>query len=769
MKLNYNRSIKAGLIAVFLAALAATLLAGRLEQLTVQAATFSGFPYSTPITLNSAGNRVWVVNPDPDNNSVSVVDVSNDLGTLVREIRVGNEPTSVAINGNDSKVYVTNTISGTVSVVDANTFAVLREIRVGVEPRAVVFTPNFTKLYVACGSSNNIYVINPVTDQVTRIIESPSISGPFAMTVTNDGDIDDNDEFLYVTNLLAEYVPGSAPKPADDFGKQGIVNVINVGNDGFLDRVQLNPILTQFKSNGRSRNASGDGIAPVNPAAFTVDTHAFANQITSVAGVRVNGTNRIYTFATGSSPTGPIRFNVMVQALVSLIQGLDDAGQTSNLNDEIRFEPPNPFADGVPKHRFASAPWGLAFYKNSLKAIGVASAADFVVVINFDANGKAFIDNDPGAGTNFNRILTGTRRDPNPDNSIFLDGKAPRGIVINNNDTRAYTFNYVSRDITVIDLVGDRPITTIATTASKGNPVIQYGKELFNTGMGPIDSSNKNPNGTVNPIEGRMADFAWMGCVSCHINGLTDGVAWSFGSGPRVSVAMNTTFAPKTGNQQQRALNWSAVFDEIADFEDNTRNTAGGAGLFQLADGSQDPVLNAFNPPSAGRDSRRDAITEYVKTIRTPLSPIDLNDPDLAQGRKLFKKAGCTDCHSGALWSKSRLQFPAPPPAAEVNDQQLVDELINVGTFNANNPHEVRGAAGNLNTQARGALGFNPGSLLGVHTREKFLLHDGSVTSFEQLFENAAHVGNHPKLRKASQRARLIKFLKSIDDRTTPF
>lgn len=390
--------------------------------------------------------------------------------------------------------------------------------------------------------------------------------------------------------------------------------------------------------------------------------------------------------------------------------------------------------------------------------------------MHFNQNGKAFIDRDPAADkTNIARILTGTRRDPDPDHSLFLDGKVPRGIVINQNDTRAYTFNYATRDVTIIDLVNERPLTTVATTQSKGDPVIQYGKELFNTGMGPLDTSNKNPNGSVNPIEGRMSDSAWMGCVSCHVNGLTDGVAWQFGSGPRVSVSLNTSFAPKGGQQLQRALNWSAVFDEFADFEDNTRNTAGGAGLFQLANGAQDPVLNPFDPPSAGRDARRDAITTYSKTIRTPIAPEDDNDPEVLEGRKLFKKVGCIQCHNGPLWTKSRVEFPPPPPANEVADQQLLDQLISVGTFNPDNPHEVRGAAGNLNQIARGALGFNPASLLGVFARERFLTHDGSVTSFAQLFENQAHVGTHPKLKKAAVRQKITTFLRSIDDNSIPF
>ena len=775
LNLPMRSTLKLGAAVIFVAVALGLLLPKDLYQFQVAAqsaavATAAGFPYSTPITLNNEGTQLWVTNPDADNNSVTVINVANDAATVLAEIPVGREPNSIALNGDGSRAYVANTLDGTVSVINTQTQRVVGTIKVGAEPRALCFTPNFTRLYVACSSSNNVFVVDPNTNAVARVIDNPGFSNLFAMTITNDGDADDSDELLYVTNLLAEYIPGSAPRPADDLGKEGIVSVISVGADTFVDRVSLGPIKTAFQSNGRARNASGDAIAPVNPPAFTVDTSAFPNQLTAIAGVRVGGANRIYTFATGSSPTGPIRFNVMVQSLVSLIEGLNDAGQAANINDEIGNEPAPPFADGVPKHRFAAMPWGMAFYHNSLRALGVASAADYVVVMDFDQNGKSLIDRDPSADkTNIARILTGTRRDPNPDNSIFVDGKAPRGVVINKSDTRAYTFNYASRDVTFIDLVNERPIATVATTQSKGNPIIQYGKELFNSAMGPLDTSNKNANGSVDPIEGRMSAAAWMGCVSCHINGYTDGVAWHFASGPRVSVPLNTSFAPKSGQQQQRALNWSAVFDEVADFEDNTRNVAGGAGLFQLANGNQDPVLAAFDPPSAGRDPRRDAITAYARTIRTPLAPVDESDSEAQAGRKFFKKAGCAECHGGPLWSKSGVQFPAPPPASEVVDQQLTGELINVGTFNANNPHEVRGAAANLNQMSRGALGFNPPSLLGVHQRERFLTHDGSVTSFEQLFENPAHVGTFAKLKKGSVRRKIIQFLRSIDDGTEPF
>ena len=117
-----------------------------------------------------------------------------------------------------------------------------------------------------------------------------------------------------------------------------------------------------------------------------------------------------------------------------------------------------------------------------------------------------------------------------------------------------------------------------------------------------------------------MSNSGWVSCISCHVNGLTDGVTWSFDTGPRVSIPLNGTF-PKQG-LGQRSLNWSAVRDEVEDFELNTRAVAGGIGLIQLCQRLTGPGrCEPWDVPATGVDLRRDAITEYVKTIRSRLRP----------------------------------------------------------------------------------------------------------------------------------------------------
>jgi hypothetical protein len=311
-------------------------------------------------------------------------------------------------------------------------------------------------------------------------------------------------------------------------------------------------------------------------------------------------------------------------------------------------------------------------------------------------------------------------------------------------------------------------MATIVLADQPTDPVqvrVQRGKELFHTSIGPIV-----PKNGVN--QGVMSDHGWVACASCHPDGLTDGVIWMFASGPRFSTPLNATFS-KGEQVIQRALNWSAIFDEVADFELNTRNTAGGRGLILLADGTPDPNVKRFDPPSAGRSADRDAITDYFKFgIRSPISPIPDNDPRALQGRRVFQQAGCLTCHGGPLWTSSRVEFTPPPPAAEVVTEQgvgqLVGQLKQVGTFNPSDPFEVVGTGASLGKQALGQAGFNPPSLLSIFAFGPYL-HNGTAVTLDEVLNNPAHVGTSSLLSDPVKRKQLVRFLQSIDASTPPF
>ncbi|MEW6734408.1 MAG: hypothetical protein AB1489_23985 [Acidobacteriota bacterium] len=706
------------------------------------------FPnYSSPIVLNNGNRFVWVVNPD--NNSVTRIDVGNEPNFSAIMIPVGREPQSLVLSGDDTKVYVANAVDGTVSVISTATNQVTKTIKVGSEPRAVVLSPNGTRLYVANSTANSVSVIDTKTDTVIKTIEAVG-SRPYALAITNDGDFDDNDERLYVTNFISEYRAGTIRPGADD-GKEGLVYVINTATNTIFTTVAIQPMAdTGFKSNGSALKRVAPG--PAN-APNLVTTGAFPNFLNSIV---IKGT-RAYVPNTGMQPDGPVVFSSNVQSLLSAIdlQTNQDAGLTVNMNFGIQFEPDKFDTQNNPLTRFVTVPYALAFKNRDNTGYVVSAMSDMIVKVDLDAQGRGTINAPKAAGDAGNVVR-------------ILVGKNPRGIIINDADTRAYVMNYVSRDVTVVDILNNRAIATVPAAPQPSDSLgklVQRGKELFNTSIGPLfDGQTAAFKG-----QGRMSNHGFGGCFECHPDGLGDGVVWMFPDGPRRAIPLNWTF-DKRDPSKQRLLNWSAIRDEVQDFELNTRNVSGGAGLIRLANGDPDPMVFNLTPlASSGRNPDQDAIEAYVRTIRSPISPFSDSDKDVVKGRKIFEKAGCVNCHSGGTWSGASLvDFTPPPPADRITNGRIVSGLKQVGTFDANKSHEIIGTGANIGKTANGADGFVPASLLGAFFNAPYL-HDGSALTIEDVLANPAHVGTSPLLTKPKKRAQLIKFILSIDDSTQPF
>jgi hypothetical protein len=293
--------------------------------------------------------------------------------------------------------------------------------------------------------------------------------------------------------------------------------------------------------------------------------------------------------------------------------------------------------------------------------------------------------------------------------------------VINSNDTRGYVMNYVSRDLTIVDLVSQTVLTTVrsANLPVAGTPAdtIQVGKELYNTSVGEFDP----PISGGTPITGRMSANGWGACSACHPFGLSDNVVWIFPTGPRRTIPQHTDFDQTVANRSvMRALNWSAERDEEEDFELNIRGISGGLGLIVLADGvTADPNVSNLTPlANANRNQLKvrgvnawDAIKAYLQFgIRAPISPVSKTEPDVVAGRALFISANCQQCHNGAQWTSSRIRYTPPPAAGLVSNGQIIGELRNVGTFDPTFLNEVRSNG----APSLGADGFAPASLLSV-------------------------------------------------------
>ena len=129
----------------------------------------------------------------------------NDVANKMAEIGVGEEPRCVAVSPNDRFAYVTNGISGTVSVVNLSQQRVVATIEeVGTEPRGCALTPNGTLLYVANHTEGTVSII----DTGTRTVVGRVVVGRNpAIAITNNGDGVDGDETVFVTQIFAELNP----------------------------------------------------------------------------------------------------------------------------------------------------------------------------------------------------------------------------------------------------------------------------------------------------------------------------------------------------------------------------------------------------------------------------------------------------------------------------------------------------------------------------------------------------------------------------------
>jgi YVTN family beta-propeller protein len=725
-------------------------------------ASLSRGPLSSgPVQITADDKTVWVVNPDTD--SVTAVDAqTNQRGP---EYGVGDEPRNLAISPDGAYVFVANAGEDTLSIIDAKNGKVLADkITVGMEPYGLAFSPNGGRLYVANARSNTVSVVDPKNMTVITTIEGVG-NEPRGVAVTNDGDADDADEKVYVTQFLGVDRPGVVIG-ADDY-KEGRVTVIATADNRVQKQAVLNPMAdTGFKSKGSALKKIA--------ATEDVVTGASPNMLQAIA---IKG-SRAYLPNTCASPDGPVFNNVNVQSCLSVLDTTSDAEgkvgdalQTINMNRGINFEVPDPADER--KKLFLAVPWAVAFKNQSMEGYAVSLSSNVVVKVRLDADGTPTI-NAPKNKDDLGAIVR------------ILVGQGPRGIAINGADTRAYVANENSRDLSVIDLATDEVIATVPTAdlPAPGSDAAreQIGKAAFDSSSAvKLDAlSSPNLSGVIAP--GRLSKEGWSSCFACHAFGKTDGIIWIFATGPRRSSPLNWSFSPVDADDI-KLLNHSALNDDFQDFVNNMKVVSGGTGLIDDG-GATAPPLNVNN---IGRSAQLDALTFYAaKAIKTPRSPTAAEPADtplgrqIARGRTLFQDANCASCHGGAGWASGRLNGVLRDNSGKVvnigSDAGVavaLDVLREVGTFDQNAVNEIK----DNGTTAAGALGYNPPSLLGAFALAPYL-HNGSAFTLQEVMTRndlkrhrvaGLAAGDVDPFDDAANVADMVAFLSSIDGSTTPF
>ncbi|HEX2278847.1 MAG TPA: beta-propeller fold lactonase family protein [Candidatus Tectomicrobia bacterium] len=750
---------------------------------------------SSTIALTQDNRRLLVVNRET--NSLTVLRVRDlrgrDVAEKLAEIAVGTEPRCVSLHPDDREAYVTNAVSGTVSVVNLLRFHVEVDIPVGVEPRGCAITPNGAHLFIANHTEGSVGVIE--TASRTYLGALPIGGNPTAIAITNNGDTNDVDETAFVTQFFAELIPGG-PGEGFDTGKRGVVTAIPLATL-VPTRITLSP----FSNVGFTANRTNfcPQTAPVPPhsdifcpdlgapAGSPVITQnpqgAFPNQLGSAL---IRG-NRLWLPNIGAAPAPPVVFNVNVQGLVHVVDTValtEVLGEHVNLNAQVAMEP-------QPVNPTASL--GRLFLND-------------IVDIDADPTGTVFMIVSRGGN-----YVVGAVRDtsgklnilaPNP--FRFQTGNIPNGVVMSHDGRRAYVNNEVNVSVTYIDM---ETLTVLAQDIPSGEPpapgtfehAVLMGKLAFFTALGiPDNNILGTPIRDINPLlhRGKQSDNGWSSCASCHPDGLGDNVTWIFAAGPRSTLPLDAFVAKDNGLDQKLVL-WSALRGSNTDFNNNSRVVQGGCGFASDAFApagacaTQGPNTPA-NPNiydhgvTQGGSDALDVQSLWVQTVRPLLQPQPTNAAALDRGRTVFE-ANCASCHGGPKWTKSQIFHRDNPaldragvgalpldPGVTVDGPQFVsftldgltiDYLENVGTFDPANPLEIR----QNGITAFGAAGFVPPPLLGIRYHGPYL-HNGAAQTLDAVFPlHALGAGTIASTLTAQQQQDVLVLLNSIDGRTAPF
>jgi YVTN family beta-propeller protein len=790
----------------------------------VAASTLATPSRSTTIALTSDETRLVVANREA--NSLSIIQVKdatgNDVAVKLAEIAVGLEPRCVVVHPDDQVAYVTNGLSATVSVVDLVLGRVARDVATGTEPRGCALTPNGNLLYVANHTEGTVSIfftgnpLNPIPVGAVQVGRNPT-----AIAITNDGDDDDTDETVFVTQIFAELNPDFADPNFNgngegrDLGKQGVVQAFPASNaNPPITKIILKPLADSgFNANRVSPFNFCNTIPPAQSNIFCPDSNNLGNPLNTAnpQGVFPNQLlsalirgNRLYLPNIGAQPEPPEVFDVNVQALVYAVDTValaEVVAEHVNLNKQIddaeKVALPPPSLDRT--------------FGNDLVAIDANLTGDTFLIVSRggnqvfratrDADGKLDILNAAKDRVDC-RVQT---------------GNLPSGIAMRQDGTRAYANNEANFSVTSMNVEDGLCLTAKLDIDSSTPPApgtIEHaqllGKVAFFTALGIPDN---NILGTdirdIVPrnFKGKMSKDAWSSCGSCHPDGLSDGVTWIFGTGPRQTKPLDGMFNKSTNMSDAGLLNWSAIRGSNTDFNNNSRAVQGGCGFASdLAAPGQCFTLGAATPANLAiydhgiTQGASEALDVQTLWIFFAVRPLNQPKPSsVAAGAAVFE-TNCASCHGGAKWTKSQIFHrdnpaavaqngatldpgvarlaPAPPVAAAPANEFFsftcnaltFEYLEDVGTFDATNPLEIRDNA--AASTAFGKNGFNVPSLLSINYHAPYL-HRGQAQTLEEVFPlhtlPAAGSATIAATLNATEQADLLAFLKSIDGTTELF
>jgi YVTN family beta-propeller protein len=218
------------------------------------------------VAVNPVTNKVYVANSGSSN--VTVIDgATNDTATVT----VGSHPGAVAVNPVTNRIYVANNNSNNLTVIDGATNDTTT-VTAGTVPYAVAVNPVTNRIYVVNRYSNNLTVIDGATNDATTVTAGANPNAVAVNPVTNK---------IYVANS------GSGNVTVID----GATNATTTMAAGMTPSgIAVNPVTNRvYVANSGSDNVTVVADAPANDTKVRAAYDRLPGDTTSHGRVVLNG------------------------------------------------------------------------------------------------------------------------------------------------------------------------------------------------------------------------------------------------------------------------------------------------------------------------------------------------------------------------------------------------------------------------------------------------------------------------------------------------
>ena len=143
-----------------------------------------------------SANGAWFYANDLVGNNLVKINAYD--GQTISTTAVGTSPVVTILSPDETKAYVINNSSNTVSVINTATNNITATIAVGAIPASMILSPDGTKGYITNLGDATVSVINLSTNTITSTITS--VAFPLGIAINNDG------SKLYVANVITNTI-----------------------------------------------------------------------------------------------------------------------------------------------------------------------------------------------------------------------------------------------------------------------------------------------------------------------------------------------------------------------------------------------------------------------------------------------------------------------------------------------------------------------------------------------------------------------------------